>query len=177
MRPVAVRRELRARAQQVRSELHAEWGTVPHQERVLAADFDRPGTPAASIPWSAVALVVDADDRVLYLRDESHDHLRWEPPGGRGEPDERPVETAVRETREETGVAATVRGLVLTETLCWDHGDEGLYPVAQAVFLADKVGGEAEAREGGIAEVAWHPVEDLSADAQYRERVRAALSE
>lgn len=177
MKPVAVRRALRSRARQVRSELHAEWGTVPHRERVLTADFARPETPAESIPWSAVALVVDAEDRVLHLRDESHDHLRWEPPGGRGEPDERPVETAVREVREETGVAAAVRELLLTETLCWDHGDEGLYPVAQAVFLADRVGGEATAREGGIAEVAWHSVEDLPEGAQYRERVRAALSE
>ncbi len=149
---------------------------MPHRERVLEAPFPRPETPDDSIPWSAVALVVDAEDRVLYLRDESHDHVRWEPPGGRGEAGERPAETAVREVREETGVAATVRDLLSTETLCWDHGDDGYYPVAQAVFLADALGGEARARESGIAEVAWHSVDDLPADAQYRERVRAVLT-
>jgi ADP-ribose pyrophosphatase YjhB (NUDIX family) len=174
MDPETVRRELRARERRVRRELHDRWGPAPHRRRVLAAPFDRPETPDDSIPWAAVALVRDGD-RVLYLREASHDHLAWEPPGGRGEPGERPAETAVREVREETGVDPAVRDLLATETLAWDHGDAGIYPVAQAVFLAERAGGTARAREPDVAAVAWHPVDDLPADAQYRDLVRAAV--
>jgi 8-oxo-dGTP pyrophosphatase MutT (NUDIX family) len=176
MNPSAVRRELRARAQQVRAELHAEWGAAPHRERVLAAPFDRPATPEDSIPWAAVALVCD-DGEVLSLREASHDHLNWEPPGGRGDPGERPADTAAREVREETGVDCVVRDLLLTETLCWDHGDAGHYPVEQAVFRADRVGGTAAAREPDVEAVAWHPRDDLPPDAQYRDVLAATADD
>jgi len=172
--PSEVRGELRARARRVRAQLHDRWGPAPHRRRVLAAPFDRPETPEDSIPYAAVALVRDGD-RVLYVGEASHDHLGWEPPGGRGEPDERPAGAAVREVREETGVEPAVRDLLATETLAWDHGDAGTYPVAQAVFRAERVGGTARAREPDVAAVAWHPVDDLPADAQYRELVRAAV--
>lgn len=174
--PSAVRRALWARARQVRAELHAEWGPAPHRERVLTADFERPTTPDDSIPWAAVALVCH-DGAALYLREGSHGHLTWEPPGGRGEPGERPADTAEREVREETGVACAVRDLLATETLCWDHGDEGHYPVEQAVFRAERVGGTAAAREPTVEAVAWHPLDDLPASAQYRDLLAATAED
>jgi len=174
--PSAVRRELRARAQQVRAELHAQWGAAPDRERVLAAPFDRPETPDDAIPWAAVAVVCDGG-AALYLRESGHDHLDWEPPGGRGEPGERPADTARREVREETGVECSVRELLLTETLCWDHGDEGVYPIEQAVFRAARVAGAAVAREPNVEVVAWHPIDDLPAGAQYADLLGAPSDE
>jgi ADP-ribose pyrophosphatase YjhB (NUDIX family) len=163
---IAVRRELRARAEAVRNTLHDRWGAVPHRERTVETAHDPPSAPHDLFRWAAVALVRDGD-RLLYLRDESHDWQVWEPPGGRAAADERPAETAVREVREETGVEATVSDLLLTETLGFDYGDGTTYPVLQAVFVADRVGGRAHARESGIEAVAWHPVDDLPERSQY----------
>ncbi|MCI0731879.1 MAG: NUDIX domain-containing protein [Chloroflexi bacterium] len=62
-------------------------------------------------PWQVGAFVVvrDAAGQVLWVRRRDHDV--WNLPGGADEPGEAPWETAVRETREETGLAVRLADL------------------------------------------------------------------
>ena len=82
----------------------------------------------------AQAAIVDGSRVLLQLRPFPPG---WELPGGHVEPDEEPVETAVRETEEETGYRVNIRGLV--GVYSWS----GLRNAADAVFLAEIAGGEA----------------------------------
>lgn len=59
---------------------------------------------------SAGAIVLDREGEVLLVH-HTYGVLNWEIPGGGGEPSESPVETAVREVYEETGLRVrAVRG-------------------------------------------------------------------
>ena len=51
----------------------------------------------------AAAFIVDAEGRVLLVK-HTYGRLNWELPGGAGEVAESPVETTVREVKEETGL-------------------------------------------------------------------------
>ena len=64
-------------------------------------------------PVPAVGVVCIRDDRVLLIRRGRPPRLgEWSLPGGKIEPGERAVDAALRELREETGVTATIVGLV-----------------------------------------------------------------
>jgi 8-oxo-dGTP pyrophosphatase MutT (NUDIX family) len=60
---------------------------------------------------SAGAIVVNRWGHVLLVR-HTYGMFNWEIPGGAGEPNESPAETAVREAREETGLR--VRAVAVT---------------------------------------------------------------
>ena len=183
MDPSAVETALADRAAAVRAELNDRWGDVPHSSRVIdAGEYEYPESPDDVFPHVAVCFVVDelegsksctTPNRVLVCRDEKHEALVWEPPGGRGHRGERPAGTARREVREETGLDAEVRALLATEVLRFDHG-HAVMPVLQAVFVAEHVGGTLDPEPG--IEPRWFPVSGLPQETQYRELVRAALT-
>ncbi len=56
----------------------------------------------------AAAFIVDEKGRILLVK-HTYGHLNWELPGGGGEADESPVETAVREVKEETGLTVVAQ--------------------------------------------------------------------
>ncbi len=58
----------------------------------------------------AAAFIVDEEGRVLLVK-HTYGRLNWELPGGGAENHESPIETALREVREETGLAVTARHL------------------------------------------------------------------
>jgi ADP-ribose pyrophosphatase YjhB (NUDIX family) len=62
-------------------------------------------------PWhlGAFTVIGDEDNKVLWVKRTDYDI--WNLPGGRSEPGEAPWETAVRETREETGLEIRLTGL------------------------------------------------------------------
>ncbi|PSQ18535.1 hypothetical protein BRD00_04380 [Halobacteriales archaeon QS_8_69_26] len=177
MDPDYVRRQLCVRADDVHRSLLLEWGQVPDRERTVdVSGYAFPETPDDLFPWAAVALATDSDrERVLLVRHESHDY-GWEPPGGKGEPDESVSETARREVREETGLMARIEELVLVERLQFDYGLPVNAPVVQAVFSA-RADGEPHAPPGedAIPEVRWFHREDVPEDAQFRELILEEL--
>jgi len=177
MKPEAVRRELHARATDVRATLADRCGTVPTRERTVPAlDHAPPAHPDDLFPWASVCIVTRGDE-VLMLRDADHGTLEWEPPGGKGRPDERPADTARREVREETGVTCDVTDLLLVERLQFHYGGDDPYPVAQAVFAGPYVGGEAEAREATIESTGWFDAHDLPSNVQYRSLIEKYVVE
>lgn len=56
----------------------------------------------------AAAFIGDEEGRVLLVK-HTYGHLNWELPGGGGELHESPVETAIREVKEETGLTVVAR--------------------------------------------------------------------
>jgi 8-oxo-dGTP pyrophosphatase MutT (NUDIX family) len=56
----------------------------------------------------AAAFIADAEGRVLLVK-HTYGKLNWELPGGAGEVGESPVETAVREVKEETGLTVVAQ--------------------------------------------------------------------
>ncbi|MEF8756793.1 MAG: NUDIX hydrolase [Halobacteriales archaeon] len=177
MEPEAVRRELHARTADVRATLADRWGTVPTRERTVPAlDEAPPEHPDDLPPWAAVCLVTRGNE-VLMLRNADHGTLEWEPPGGKGRPDERPADTARREVRETTGVTCDVRALLVVELLQFHYGGDEPYPVAQAVFAGPYIGGEAEAGEASIEAVGWFDARDLPENVQYRSLVGTHVSD
>lgn len=113
----------------------------------------------------AGAWVVRGGDRGPAALMVRHRGDGWSEPAGKHEPGETLAETAVRETREETGVDCSVTGLLRAERavhVCQALDSDPLHRLV-VVFSADYEGGEARAREEKIADVGWfaeHP-EDL----------------
>ena len=119
---------------------------------------------------SAATAVISEDGRCILLQ-KRRDLRIWGLPGGGIEPDEDPVDAAVRETREETGYYVAVDRLV------------GVYPSAQPgyckhVYAAHVVGGELIRRGPETAAVRWFPVDRLPITLApwHRPCIRDALS-
>jgi 8-oxo-dGTP diphosphatase len=99
------------------------------------------------ITQGASAAILDGRSRLLLVK-EGYGRRRYTFPGGAVEPGESPLDAVVRETREETGVTATVDHLVGVYRLV-----DGL---TVSVFRCVVTGGEPTVPEGWeIDEVGW----------------------
>jgi 8-oxo-dGTP diphosphatase len=97
-------------------------------------------------PLVAVAVVTSAPGVLLGRRRDGNPP--WAFPGGKAEPGETPVDAAVRETAEETGLAVTAAGEIARR----------VHPVTGRllVYVAATPPEGAEARAGGeLTEVRW----------------------
>jgi 8-oxo-dGTP pyrophosphatase MutT (NUDIX family) len=125
-------------------------------ERTLARA--RAGTVGGAGAW------VRRDDGArLMVREAGADG--WSEPAGKQEPGESLVGTAVRETREETGVECRVVGVVRAAVAVHWHGDRRPVHRLVVVFDARREGGTARTRPGEIAAVRW--VHDLPDELRY----------
>lgn len=98
----------------------------------------------------------NADGEVLLVREANHD--AWSEPSGKHEADERFVQTARRETREETGVEVAVTDVLRARiTTARDESDPDRPAVVRVMvyFTAEPVGGTAEPQAGETEAVAW----------------------
>lgn len=112
------------------------------------------------LPGVATA-VVDDGHLLLLLHADSG---RWVLPGGAVEPDEHPADAAVRETREETGVAVRPDRIVAVDGGPDHHrryrnGDEVSY--VTTVFRCTAVGGALHERSHEAQAVRWVPLGDV----------------
>ncbi|MEO3976855.1 NUDIX hydrolase [Streptomyces sp. CAU 1734] len=113
----------------------------------IAADAGGPGL-AESVP--VVVAVISRDRRTLVIRPRTDaGGPRWRFPGGKAEPGESPEETAVRETREETGLTVAASARLGARV----HPDTGRHIVYIACTPVSGIAHVASRRE--IAEVAW----------------------
>ena len=114
-----------------------------------------------SVTSAVGAVVTDAAGRVL-LRQQRQGHRLWGLPGGRVRPGESPVQAAIRDVREETGMETDIVDLVGLYHLTGDTCGESLPDLVTHVFRGRCDGGEAALNAPGrIARLAWHDPEHL----------------
>lgn len=106
---------------------------------------------------SGDAAVFDENGRIL-LQQRADDET-WCLPGGYTEPTESPRETAVRETREETGLS--VEPVELTGVYTRKPGEYGPHALVMHVYLCTVQGGTIELSREGL-DVQYRPIEDVS---------------
>jgi len=133
---------------------------MPASEYVLSLR-ERIGTHLLLLPTVAV-LTRDALGRLLLVRQVGSG--RWATVGGAIDPDESPVDAAVRETQEETGVTVAV-GRLLTALggpeyrLVYPNGDQ--CSVVSLVFEATVIVGEPRPDNDETSEVGWFDLNEV----------------
>lgn len=172
-----VSEEVLAEAEKVLAEVEQQWGEEEARVEPLIVD---PLTPRDdSYPASAEeffdefyryvagASVTDSEGRLLCVYSPARDE--WETPGGVGEPNETPADTARRETLEESGIESEITGLLFTRLMEIDLGGPEPLPIPVAVFTARQTGGEEldgpdleESEE--VSDVRWFELNELPAD-------------
>ncbi|MEV4259558.1 NUDIX hydrolase [Spirillospora sp. NPDC049652] len=144
------------------------WIPVAHRmDLMLTEDLPADGR----VVTTAFALVLDAADRTLLTRVDRAGR-GWEVPGGHVEPGEEPVEAAVRELAEETGLVIPADRLELfggqAITLEAAAPDGYGYPARTFMaFYTARVDGPGPAtrpaQDSECAEAAWLPPDELAA--------------
>jgi phosphatase NudJ len=110
--------------------------------------------------WFYVLVVVRRGQRFLVVRERKHQQL-WYLPAGRVEPGERLVDAALRETREESGLAVTVEGVLRVE-----HSPTAEGAARCRVFFVARPDGDAEPKrvaDEHSLEARWVTREELDA--------------
>ncbi|MEV6694369.1 NUDIX domain-containing protein [Micromonospora sp. NPDC051196] len=125
--------------------------------------YDDPQAPKAnSIVPAVTVFVLDAQDRVLLIR--RTDNGLWAIPGGAQDFGEYIAETAVRETKEESGIDVEITGIVGIYTdprHVMAYSDGEVRQQFSICFRAYPVGGEPSTSSES-SEVRWVRREDLS---------------
>ena len=124
--------------------------------------------PAAPKPNSLVpaagVLAVDHQGRLLLQR--RRDTGQWAIPMGKQEFGETPVQCAIRETQEETGVVTEVTGLLGIYSdpghIVYYDSDGETRQEYEVIFTGRPVGGSPEVNEEA-SDVAWFAPDDLPA--------------
>lgn len=144
--------------------------------------LDDPAAPkATSVVPSANVIVVNDQGEILMIR--RTDNGNWAVPGGGMDLGESITQTAVRETREETGITCEITGLVGIYTnphhviLYTSNGE--VRQEFSIVFTARPVGGELRPSSES-SEPRWVPpeaVESLQMHPSMRQRIDRYLAE
>lgn len=109
---------------------------------------------ASETPNITVAAVVIRNPRGEVLCVRKHSSPRFQLPGGKPEPGETVVETALRETIEETGLALSRERLDYLGTFTAEASNEPGHTVTSTVFLTTELPAEPAAA-AEIAELSW----------------------
>jgi 8-oxo-dGTP pyrophosphatase MutT (NUDIX family) len=112
---------------------------------------------------SASVLIFDEQHRLLIVR--PHGSETWVSPGGAVDPGESPVDAAIREAHEETGLHIEVTGVFGVFggpdfRVSYPNGDVADYIMTS--YTARVVSGELEPLDGEIAEMRWVTREELA---------------
>ncbi|MEV6984606.1 NUDIX domain-containing protein [Sphaerisporangium sp. NPDC051017] len=122
----------------------------------LAGLRSQVGTALLLLP-SVNAFIFDEQGRLLLGRHSEQDDV-WSAPGGTVEPDEAPLDAAVRETREEVGLDVTVRGLIGAYggprfRTTYPNGDQVAHVIT--IYGCTAEGGTAVPDGVEISEIRW----------------------
>jgi ADP-ribose pyrophosphatase YjhB (NUDIX family) len=125
--------------------------------------YHDPNAPAANSIVPAVTVVVTNSDHILLQHRVDND--LWALPGGAIDIGETPTQAATRETREETGIAIDVTGLVGVysdpgHVIAYDNGE--IRQQFSICLAARATGGQLRSQPTETKHVAWVPIDDLN---------------
>ncbi|MGW0181770.1 NUDIX hydrolase [Nocardia sp. NPDC003345] len=140
-----------------------------------------PHAPAANSVRPSAAAFVQKDGEILLIR--RSDNGNWSMPGGAHDPGESLSRTAVRETREETGVDIHVTGIVgiftdPTHVIHYTSNGE-VRQEFTVVYRGEPIGGKPRTSSESTR-VEWVPLEQIPGlvmDRSQRKRIDWALNE
>ncbi|WP_313691573.1 NUDIX hydrolase [Halorarum halobium] len=137
--------------------LRERFDEVPVVEETWRVDAETYGRTReraeAGTVGGAGAWVRRGDGAALMVREVGSDG--WSEPAGKQEPGEPLAETAVRETREETGIDCRPVGVVRAAVAVHEHADRPPITRLVVVFDARYEGGDVRPEPGEIAEARW----------------------
>ncbi|MGB5757352.1 MAG: NUDIX domain-containing protein [Acidimicrobiales bacterium] len=112
--------------------------------------------PGLLVLPSVTVLIERAGGEILFVR--SVGSTTWSTLGGMVEPEERPADAAIRETKEETNLDIRLTGLAAVCggpdcTVRYSNGDEVSY--VTTVYRAEVVGGSEAVDGEEIGEIGW----------------------
>ena len=148
--------------------LRDNWGEFPLKEKtwkVSKQDYERDLERFHEDTLGGAGAWIRCDGQALMVRHE--DETAWSEPGGKQEPSEPLEKTAIRETREETGIECCINGVLTAHLITTQYGSCAPLIRLIVIFEAERSGGDIQAREGEIAEVRWFS--DLPNDLLYPE--------
>lgn len=192
-RSESVARRLRERARRLREQAVAEHAAgdaptldpQPVDPPPYARDHGFPATVEDQLdrfPGVGGMVVLDADDRVLGVRQGYGKGDAWMNPGGAQDRGEPLVETAVRETLEETNIEAEPTGVLYARDFAIDYGGPERVHVPVVVFTGRRVDGRRAAPlvrvstgEPEIEDVQWFAGDDLPANFRDSDLILARL--
>lgn len=124
-------------------------------------------------PVAAVGAVVVDNGRVLLIRRGKPPRPgQWSLPGGGQELGESYIEAAIREVREETGLAIEVLGLIdVVDSITRDESGRVRFHYLLADVVARPVGGTLQAGDDA-SEARWFPPEEVFALPLWSETIR-----
>jgi 8-oxo-dGTP diphosphatase len=124
----------------------------------------------------AALLLVDAGKLLLVRRAVEPWLGRWDVPGGFCEYGEHPISTAIREAREETGLAARVTGyLGMWQTDEYLNTRPPSITVC-AFYHGELAGTAAVSRDGEVSEIGWFDPAELPDQIAFPEQQGPALA-
>ena len=138
-----------------------------------------PRTPAPRLTrvdeTSAGGLVLDRSSAVpraaLIARHDKKGRLVWSLPKGHVEHGETPVDAAVREVEEETGIRGRVIAPLGTIDF-WFVADQRRVHKTVHHFLLEAIGGELSDDDVEVVEVGWFPLPEVAATLAYADERR-----
>lgn len=126
---------------------------------------------------SAGGLVVQGDQALLIGRHDKKGRTLWSLPKGHIEPNETPEVAAIREVKEETGIDAQITKHLGTIDF-WFMADGKRIHKTVHHYLMEAIGGTLEPQTIEVDEVAWFPLENVSARLAYsdeRKLIKATM--
>ncbi len=115
-------------------------------------------------------LVVDKLGRILFVRRQMEEHKeahnKWEFPGGKVEFSETPEDTAVRETKEESGYDVEIDYLLPKILSSKWESEESEAQKILICYVGQLIGGEQRLGDHGVNEIRWFSGDNIPSDSE-----------